>query len=70
LLGKGAQASVYLAKRVGEVDETFFAVKVFEKQKDLVAEVQHVMSLHHENILNIIEHQADGQLLLPNRTSC
>ena len=69
MLGKGAQASVYLAKRVEDTDDTFYAVKVFEKPGDLVTEVQYMMSLHHENILKIIEHQAAGQLLLPNRTS-
>jgi len=41
-LGSGAQATVYLAKRVGETEERFYAVKVFKKESDVAAEIVNI----------------------------
>ena len=45
VLGSGAQATVYLAKRVDETDERFYAVKVFKTERDMIPEIRNTMEL-------------------------
>ena len=46
VLGSGAQATVYLAKKVtDDDDQKLYAVKVFKKEADLLPEIKHTMHL-------------------------
>lgn len=57
ILGKGAQAYVYLAHNAAG---TFFAIKVFNNPANLTAEVVNLKSFDHVNLIKLYESKADG----------
>jgi serine/threonine protein kinase len=58
VLGSGAQATVYLARKINDDQDRLYAVKVFKKESDMAAEIKNVLELRHENILPVLEANA------------
>ena len=59
VLGKGAQAYVYLGHNAAG---GFFAIKVFFKADNLKDEIVNLIPLNHINLIKLFEHNASGIL--------